>query len=191
MEEELILKRQQVISLNAEAQEERKRREESEHRALNLEAANNSLQTQLAEHQRFDLNLCFAFDPVINSIFLSICSRYEKLLEDEIDEKEMQVRQGEIEVMRVAAKEKTKRQLERERIKKELERCRSVEAEYRAQAQQMRKMKEILDTNTAKVQRNVDSPSASNLKTPTRARIASPASQPAATPRSSLRVIRN
>lgn len=127
----------------------------------------------------------FAVDPLLLMPFFF---RYEKLLEDEVEEKDMQVKQGEIEIMRVAAKEKTKRQLERERMKKELEHYRSVEAEYRVQTQQMKKMKDILDSNAAvkvaTTERIATSSSDSNLKTPARGR------EPARTsePKSSLRV---
>ena len=48
MEEELILKRQEVLSLRAEVQAERSRCQSFENRVLNAESANASLQRHLA-----------------------------------------------------------------------------------------------------------------------------------------------
>ena len=53
MEEELILKRQEVLSLRAEVQAERSRCQSFENRVLNAESANASLQRHLAEHQKY------------------------------------------------------------------------------------------------------------------------------------------
>ena len=53
MEEELILKRQEVQSLRAEVQAERSRCQSFENRVLNAESANASLQRHLAEHQKY------------------------------------------------------------------------------------------------------------------------------------------
>ena len=53
MEEELILKRQEVQSLRAEVQAERSRCQTFESRVLNAESTNASLQKHLAEHQKY------------------------------------------------------------------------------------------------------------------------------------------
>lgn len=53
MEEELILKRQEVLSLNEQLKDERSRRQTFENRVLNAESANATLQRHVAEHQKY------------------------------------------------------------------------------------------------------------------------------------------
>lgn len=53
MESDLILKREEVISLRAELAAERARSQAFENRVLNAESANASLQKHLAEHQKY------------------------------------------------------------------------------------------------------------------------------------------
>ena len=76
---------------------------------------------------------------------LVVFVRRYRLLEEEMDEKEMQLNQGEIEIQRVKAKEKTKRQLEREKIKRELDRYRNVEAQLRQQTRRFQELRDIID----------------------------------------------
>ena len=122
MEEELVLKRREVQSLRAEVEAERSRSQDLEGRIMNAEAANATLQRHIHEHQR-----------------------YAKMLEDEMEEKDMLLNQGEIEIMRVRANEKTKRQVDREKLKKELDRYRQVESQLRQQNQRFRVLRDIID----------------------------------------------
>ncbi|KAK4026155.1 Kinesin-like protein [Daphnia magna] len=122
MEEELILKRQEVLSLNEQLKDERSRRQTFENRVLNAESANATLQRHVAEHQK-----------------------YARLLEEELKEKDCLLNQGEIEILNVKAKEKTKRQLEREKLKKELDRYKQVESQLQRQTERFLVMRDLLD----------------------------------------------
>jgi len=122
MEEEVILKRQEVSSLRAELQVERTKSQAFENRIINAESANASLQRHLQEYQK-----------------------YAKLMEDEIKEKEMLLNQGELEIQSVKAKEKTKRQLEREKVKRELERKKDVEAQLQQQKERFMILRDLID----------------------------------------------
>ena len=53
MEEEVILKRQEVSSLRAELQVERSKSQAFENRIINAESANSSLQRHLQEYQKY------------------------------------------------------------------------------------------------------------------------------------------
>lgn len=72
-----------------------------------------------------------------------------RLLEEEVREKELMLNQGEYEIEKVRAKEKSKRQLEREKIKKELERHRQVEAQLQQQKDRFMVMRDLLDAGCA------------------------------------------
>ena len=68
MEEELILKRQEVLSLRDELKTERGRRQSFENRVFNAESANATLQRHLAEHQKY-AKFVFAFKICIRCIY--------------------------------------------------------------------------------------------------------------------------
>ena len=67
------------------------------------------------------------------------------MLEEELREKDALLNQGEIEIMNVKAKEKTKRQLERERLKRELDRYKQVESQLQKQTERFLVMRDLLD----------------------------------------------
>lgn len=70
---------------------------------------------------------------------------YKRLLEEELKEKDCLLNQGEIEILNVKAKEKTKRQLEREKLKKELDRYKQVESQLQRQTERFLVMRDLLD----------------------------------------------
>lgn len=66
-------------------------------------------------------------------------------MEEELKEKDCLLNQGEIEILNVKAKEKTKRQLEREKQKRELDRYKQVETQLQRQTERFLVMRDLLD----------------------------------------------
>lgn len=66
-------------------------------------------------------------------------------MEEELREKDALLNQGEIEILNVKAKEKTKRQLEREKVKRELDRYKQVESQLQRQTERFLVMRDLLD----------------------------------------------
>lgn len=62
MEEELILKRQEVLSLRDELSIERNRCQTFENRVLNAEAANANLNRHLTEYQKYSKYYFFIYE---------------------------------------------------------------------------------------------------------------------------------
>lgn len=111
------------------------------------------------------------------------------MLEEELKEKDCLLNQGEIEILNVKAKEKTKRQLEREKQKRELDRYRQVESQLQRQTERFLVMRDLLDAGcSVKVPNTSSESEARSIPTGT-ATPRTRASDPKAVGTPSMRVI--
>lgn len=88
------------------------------------------------------------------------------MLEEELKEKDCLLNQGEIEILNVKAKEKTKRQLEREKLKKELDRYKQVESQLQRQTERFLVMRDLLDAGCSVKVPGTSGSSESDSRTP-------------------------